>query len=81
MNIAVPFPEKLPDGYKWLSEEPIFDPLKHLALQFPSEMFSLENLGYTPEEIEERQQHSGSQNHSEFYLQKCLKYCWKQHLG
>ena len=54
MNIAVPFPEKLPYGYKWLSEEPIFDPLKHLSLQFPSEMFSLEDLGYTPEEIEDK---------------------------
>ena len=48
MKIAVPFPEKLPDGYKWLSEEPIFDPLKHLSLQFPSEIFSLEDLGYKP---------------------------------
>ena len=54
MNIAVPFPEKLPYGYKCLSEEPIFDPLKHLSLQFPSEMFSLEDLGYTPEEIEDK---------------------------
>ena len=49
MKIAVPFPEKLPDGYKLLSEEPIFDPLKHLSLQFPSEIFSLEDLGYTRE--------------------------------
>ncbi len=54
MKIAVPFPEKLPDGYKWLSEEPIFDPLKHLSLQFPSEIFSLEDLGYNPEEIEDK---------------------------
>ena len=54
MKIAVPFPEKLPYGYKWLSEEPIFDPLKHLSLQFPSEIFSLEDLGYNPEEIEDK---------------------------
>ena len=49
MKIAVPLPDELPDGYKWLSVEPIFDPLKHLSLQFTSEMFSLEDLGYTPE--------------------------------
>ena len=54
MNIAVPFPEKLPDGYKCLSEEPIFDRLKHLSLQFPSKIFSLEDLGYNAGEIEDK---------------------------
>jgi len=54
MSIAIPFPEKLPEGYQWLNQEPIFDPLKHLALELPRQMFSLEDLGYTHEEIQDK---------------------------
>ena len=51
MSIAIPFPEELPEGYQFLGEEPPFDPAKHLALESPRQMLSLENLGYAPEEI------------------------------
>ena len=50
MNIAIPFPEEQPNGYQWLSEEPMFDQAKHLALESPSQSLSLEDLGYTSEE-------------------------------
>ena len=43
MSIAVPFPEALHEGYQWLGDEPPFDPERHL---------SLEDLGYSPEEIQ-----------------------------
>ena len=52
MSIAVPFPEELPEGYQWLSDEPPFDPERHLSLESPSEALSLEDLGYSPEEIQ-----------------------------
>ena len=37
MSIAVPFPEELPEGYQWLSDEPPFDPERHLSLESPSQ--------------------------------------------
>ena len=50
MSIAIPFPEEVPDGYQWLDEEPPFDPVKHLSLESPKQMLSLEDLGYAPDE-------------------------------
>ena len=52
MSIAVPFPEALPEGYQWLGDEPPFDPGRHLSLESPSQTLSLEDLGYSPEEIQ-----------------------------
>jgi len=54
MSIAIPFPEKLPNGYKWLSGETPFDPTKHLSLESPKQMLYLEDLGYAPEEIRDK---------------------------
>ncbi|MFT6290016.1 MAG: hypothetical protein ACJAR2_000601 [Ilumatobacter sp.] len=51
-EIAVPFPSTQPDGYEWLGDEPVFDPERHLALEMPSEILTLADLGYSPEEIE-----------------------------
>jgi len=51
MSIAIPFPEELPEGYQWLEKEPPFDPVKHLSLESPRQMLSLEDLGYAKEEI------------------------------
>ena len=51
MSIAIPFPEELPEGYQWLDEEPPFVPAKHLSLESPRQMLSLEDLGYAKEEI------------------------------
>ena len=53
MSIAVPFPEALPEGYQWLSDEPPFEPERHLSLESPSQTLSLEDLGYSPEEIQD----------------------------
>ena len=52
MSIAVPFPEALPEGYQWLGDEPPFDPGRHLSLESPSQTLSLEDLGYSQEEIQ-----------------------------
>jgi len=54
MSIVIPFPEELPDGYQWLKKEPTFDPVKHLSLESPRKMLSLENLGYVTEEIRDK---------------------------
>ena len=54
MTIALPFPEALPEGYQWLSDEPPFDPGRHLSLESPSQTLSLEDLGYSPEEIQDK---------------------------
>ena len=54
MSIAIHFPEELPEGYLWLSGEPPFDPAKHLSLEFPRQTLCLEDLGYAPEEIQEK---------------------------
>ena len=48
------FPEKLPEGYQWLSDEPPVDPERHLSLESPSQTLSLEDLGYSPEEIQDK---------------------------
>ena len=54
MSIAVPFPEALPEGYQWLGGEPPFDPERHLSLESPSQTLSLEDLGYSREEIQDK---------------------------
>ena len=53
-NIAVPFPDSLPPGYAWFSDEPEFDPAVHLALEEPAETIYLTDLGYTRDEIESK---------------------------
>ena len=52
MNITVPFPEELPAGYEWLPNEIRFDPNKHLALEPPTCVITLAELGYSESEIE-----------------------------
>ena len=81
MSIAVPFPEALPEGYQWLSDEPPFDPERHLSLEFPSQTLSLEDLGYSPEEIQDKRQPLVFQNLSGFFQRKVRRSCWKQHGG
>ena len=51
MSTAVPFPSELPPGYEWLDDEPAFDPASHLALEWPTSVITLAELGYTAEEI------------------------------
>ena len=52
MSTAVPFPSELPPGYTWLDDEPVFDPGRHLALEQPTSIITLAELGYTDEEID-----------------------------
>ena len=53
-NIAVPFPETLPAGYEWFEDEPVFDPKRHLALERPTEILYLADLGYAQDEIDKK---------------------------
>ena len=46
------FPEARPPGYAVLEREPTFDPRRHLALEMPETIISLQELGYPPEEID-----------------------------
>ena len=60
MSIAVTFTEEHPEGYQWLSDEPPFDPERHLSLESPSQTLSLEDLGYSREEIQDKATAFGS---------------------
>jgi hypothetical protein len=44
---------KRPEGFEPLAREPAFDPSKHLALERPSEIYSLGDLGYSNDDIAE----------------------------
>ena len=48
---AAPFPADIPSGFEQLSAEPVYDPKRHLALEPPSQIVSLANLGYPAEVI------------------------------
>jgi hypothetical protein len=48
---AIPFPDHLPDGYQWFSNEPEFDPARHLALEKPKAIRHLQEFGYSDSEI------------------------------
>ncbi len=45
------FPNENPRGYATIEAEPRFDPERHLALEPPRQLWSLADLGYTPDEI------------------------------
>ena len=51
MTQAVPFPDELPAGFDWLDDEVAFDPERHLALEEPTEILTLADLGYRQSEI------------------------------
>ena len=50
-NVAVPFPNEIPRGYEWFTDEPKFDPKLHLTLEKPQTTISLAELGYDSEFI------------------------------
>ena len=81
MSIAVPFPEELPEGYQWLSDEPPFDPERHLSLESPSQTLSLEDLDYSSEEIQDKATNFSVSEPSGFFPWKVRRSCWKQHGG
>ena len=43
-------PSTRPSGYGQLRDEPVFDPKRHLALEPPSQLWTLDDFGYTKEE-------------------------------
>jgi len=47
----LPFPAEWPATYEAIADEPVFDPVRHLTLEPPRQVWRLEELGYTPEEI------------------------------
>jgi hypothetical protein len=47
----LPFPDEIPAGYLPLAGEPVFDPGKHLALEAPQSVTSLNELGYSADVI------------------------------
>jgi hypothetical protein len=52
-----PFPSTRPLGYEQLGDEPVFDPKRHLALEPPSQSWTLEDFGYSEEEAGECASH------------------------
>ena len=51
INQPIAFPKTLPEGYQYLDEESIYDPDKHLALEYPKDSLSLQDFGYSDAEI------------------------------
>jgi len=47
----MPFPATIPAGFVPLSDEPRFDPRRHLALTRPERIWTLAELGYGPDEV------------------------------
>jgi hypothetical protein len=49
----LPLPTSRPRAYGQLTEEPVFDPRLHLALEPPARCWSLADFGYTPVETQQ----------------------------
>jgi len=47
------FPAQAPEGFEPLKNEPVFEASKHLALERPQEVLSLQDLGYSDDEIKD----------------------------
>ena len=47
------FPDSSPRGFTMLEDEPQFDPVRHLQIEYPTDVLSLAELGYSDEEIAE----------------------------
>jgi len=43
---AIGFPNRIPESYERLRDEPAFDPARHLALEKPDRVITLEEFGY-----------------------------------
>ena len=51
INTPINFPNTSPKGYQYLDNEPTYNPKVHLDLEYPKEYLSLQDLGYSEEEI------------------------------
>jgi hypothetical protein len=47
---SLSFPSTCPSGYAELRDEPVFDPRRHLSLEPPAQVWTLDDFGYTREE-------------------------------
>ena len=47
------FPHSRPDAYHSFEDEEHYDPDRHLALEFPDQIWTLDEFGYTNEEIDQ----------------------------
>ncbi len=52
LNSPLPFPAALPPGYQYQAEPVPFDPQRHLQLEAPESIVTLDDLGYTEAQIE-----------------------------
>ena len=43
-------PETLPPAFSFIENEPVFDPVRHLALEAPQQILTLEDFGYSTKE-------------------------------
>ncbi len=50
-NHPLPFPSRLPDGYRYRAESISFDPNTHLQLEMPTTCVTLDELGYSQAQI------------------------------
>ncbi len=50
-SVAVAFPTQQPPGVELLSDEPTFDPSRHLQLEVPDTITTLFDLGYTEQDV------------------------------
>ena len=48
----LPFPDRLPPGYSAVEEPCTFDPSIHLDLEWPARIYTLEEFGYSQQEID-----------------------------
>ena len=47
------FPDSSPNGFTMLEGEPQFDPARHLQIEYPTDVLSLADLGYSEQELAE----------------------------
>ncbi len=46
------FPDQLPTGYECFPDEITYDPERHLALEWPERIWTLDEFGYSPADVE-----------------------------
>lgn len=50
---TIEFPKTLPEGFEWLNDEPVFDPVVHLQLEPSQHKWRLDEFGYSESEVAE----------------------------
>lgn len=52
LEAAPPFPDEIPDGYQLLEDELEYDAIRHVDLGWPEKIWTLEEFGYSQDEID-----------------------------